>query len=983
MNRVSLWRVVSAALFAFLSFALPSSAFAQDTGIGFLYIDQPEVTVGSTQQIAIISNDEADLVGATLRYSVYDRKHEIEAVELSGNAALFEIPAEKLGVYTLSSVLLETSDGATELSLTDADTPEVTFDSVQGSSAALFSASNCTEGTSFYTLDNSDEISASTDDALEVLSEASAISSNDRTLSAGNFVVSLDPGHGGYDPGAGGNGLTEKDLTLKIARHCNATLNQYAGVRVYMTRNSDSLAWGPNDGDLKTRVAKSIDNGADVIVSLHINSGGGSGAEVWYPNNSSWKNSETHGQGQQLAQNVQNKLVALGLGNRGIKMRDYGTGGAYADGSMADYYAILREARKQGVPAIIIEHAFIDNRSDASKLADESWLKRMGEADAQGIAQTYGLDKKGTAEWKTVNGAKQYYVNGTIKKHWFMAGGQWYYANDSGNCLTGWQTINGKKYYLDPKEAYMRRGWLKFGGATYRLNYDGDMVVGWKDIDGRRYYFQPNGKMVTGKQAIDGKTYTFASDGALINKRGWVAERSHWYYYVNGAPATGWLNLNGTWYYLKPGTGAMATGWYKVNGTWYYSDASGAMRTGWLKQGGTWYYLHGSGAMATGWINLGGTWYYLNPSGGGMLTGWYKAGNNWYYSNGSGAMQTGWFTVNGTWYYCNGSGARVTGWLNQGAWYYLSPSNGAMQTGWYTVDNTWYYSNGTGAMITGWLNLDGTWYYLHGSGAMATGWLNLGGIWYYLHGSGAMATGWYIVDNTWYYSNGSGAMQTGWLNLGGTWYYLHGSGAMATGWLKLGDKFEYFSPSGAWNGRKTQSLTPIVASAGNKKSVVNSMVKAYSTSNANYPSKALGKGGASSIEEFCSILFDEAAAESIDPRVMYCQIMLETGWLKFGGAVKVDQFNFGGIGATDNGAKPVSFPDVRTGLRAHTQHLKAYAVKSPKLTNSCVDPRFHLVKKGSAPYVQYLGIKENPNGAGWASSVNYGILIVDLVRHFF
>ena len=61
--------------FAFLSFALPSSAFAQDTGIGFLYIDQPEVTVGSTQQIAIISNDEADLVGATLRYSVYDRKH--------------------------------------------------------------------------------------------------------------------------------------------------------------------------------------------------------------------------------------------------------------------------------------------------------------------------------------------------------------------------------------------------------------------------------------------------------------------------------------------------------------------------------------------------------------------------------------------------------------------------------------------------------------------------------------------------------------------------------------------------------------------------------------------------------------------------------------------------------------------------------------------------------------------------------------------
>ena len=64
-------------------------------------------------------------------------------------------------------------------------------------------------------------------------------------------------------------------------------------------------------------------------------------------------------------------------------MRDYGTGGSYADGSMADYYAILRHARSAGIPAIIVEHAFIDNPADINKLSSDTWLHNMGEADAE------------------------------------------------------------------------------------------------------------------------------------------------------------------------------------------------------------------------------------------------------------------------------------------------------------------------------------------------------------------------------------------------------------------------------------------------------------------------------------------------------------------------------------------------------------------------------------------------------------------------
>ena len=56
----------------------------------------------------------------------------------------------------------------------------------------------------------------------------------------------------------------------------------------------------------------------------------------------------------------------------------------------------------------------------------------------------------------------------------------------------------------------------------------------------------------------------------------------------------------------------------------------------------------------------------------------------------------------------------------------------------------------------------------------------------------------------------------------------------------------------------------------------------------------------------------------------------------------------------------------KTGIRAQIQHLKAYASAQP-LTQRCVDPRYQYVQKGCAPYVEWLGIQESPQGRGWAS----------------
>ena len=161
----------------------------------------------------------------------------------------------------------------------------------------------------------------------------------------------------------------------------------------------------------------------------------------------------------------------------------------------------------------------------------------------------------------------------------------------------------------------------------------------------------------------------------------------------------------------------------------------------------------------------------------------------------------------------------------------------------------------------------------------------------------------------------------------------------------------------------------------------NANASGYDTFKAKYNGKydgCLAKGGASTINQFAQIFYEEATAEGVRAEVAFTQCMKETGFLKYGGDVLPNQYNFAGIGAT-GAVHGASFSNVRMGVRAQIQHLKAYGSISP-LTNPCVDPRFNLVKRGSAQYVEWLGIKENPNGYGWATSKNYGHDIVSMVN---
>ena len=107
------------------------------------------------------------------------------------------------------------------------------------------------------------------------------------------------------------------------------------------------------------------------------------------------------------------------------------------------------------------------------------------------------------------------------------------------------------------------------------------------------------------------------------------------------------------------------------------------------------------------------------------------------------------------------------------------------------------------------------------------------------------------------------------------------------------------------------------------------------------------------VESLAFIYIEEAAAEGVNHDVAFVQMCLETGFLRFGNLVTVDQNNFAGLGATGPGNPGLFFDTPRIGVRAQIQHLKAYACTSP-LNQELVNPRYRFVRRGSSPTIKGL-----------------------------
>ena len=331
----------------------------------YVYLAYPSLPSGSNQVIAFATpNDGEVLSSATLGYvSANGVKGSVDASATADNSAAFTFGAKlEANTYFLTSISYYLEGDGTEhkIDLSDRDYSFTVVDSSMNS-----------EGTSVYYADGDGNAveAQSIQQALECADSPDGVSTYAARSARNVSVIALDAGHGGSDPGAQGNGKSEADLTWKIVTACKNRLEAY-GFKVVLAREQ----YGNYSGnDFLYRVQRCIDQGAQAFVSFHINSGSSAahGAEVYAPtaNGSDYTQVSV-----ELANKVMNNLAAMGLTYRGVFQMQVG-----------DEFAVIRCAREQGIPGILIEHGFISNSGDVANYFSDDGCRRLGEADAAAI----------------------------------------------------------------------------------------------------------------------------------------------------------------------------------------------------------------------------------------------------------------------------------------------------------------------------------------------------------------------------------------------------------------------------------------------------------------------------------------------------------------------------------------------------------------------------------------------------------------------
>ena len=333
-----------------------------DSSFQYVYLAYPSLHSGTDQVVAFATPDDGDtFASATLNYvSANGVQGTTVASESAGNSAAFVFGSTlKSNTYFLTSItyVLQGDDTEHVVDLSDRDYSFTVVDS--------------SEGTSVYYADGDGNAveAQSIQQALECADSPDGISTYAERSARNVGVIALDAGHGGVDSGAQGNGKSEADLTWKIITACKNKLEAY-GFKIVLARQQSG--YYPSN-DYLYRVQRCIDQGAQAFVSFHINSGssGAHGAEVYAPTANGTDYTQVS---VELANKVMNNLAAMGLTYRGVFQMEVG-----------DEFAVIRCAREQGIPGILIEHGFISNYGDVANYFSDDGCRRLGEADAAAI----------------------------------------------------------------------------------------------------------------------------------------------------------------------------------------------------------------------------------------------------------------------------------------------------------------------------------------------------------------------------------------------------------------------------------------------------------------------------------------------------------------------------------------------------------------------------------------------------------------------
>lgn len=875
----------------------------------------------------------------------------------------------------------------------------------------------------------------------------------------GGMTICLDPGHGGSDSGANAFGTKESDLTLKIAQYCKEELAKY-DVNVVMTRTTDTRLSEEAAMDLKNRVEVAKKTGASYFISIHINSVQNSaahGAEVYYPNTSGNKNLSSNG--QNLAKAIQSQLAALGLYDRGIKIRNYtdGTTSSNPNSSDQDYYGVIRYAKQANITGLIVEHCFISNKDEFDKyLGSNAKLQQLGIADAKGIVSALGLQAKNAdidtlaAENRNVLADGTYTISTLLNSNYVLdvkdgstsngANIQLYEANDTAaqqfkvsHDSQGYVTFTNVKSgrVLDLNGAI-----VKDAGNIQQYTSNGTRAQKWivkQDGNGYvvmsainpNYILDLNGgsvrngsniqlHSVTGSNSQRWNITKYVSKDERINNlaaqnKNTLADgvyeinsvkNSNYTLDVNSASTRNGANVQ---LYLRNGTQAQA---FRVShdsqgfvtftniNSGKVIDLDGAI----TKNGRNIHQYASNGTRAQKWIvQQSGSGYSivsaidasfaLDIRNGSV----YSSSNIQLYKSNNTAAQQWTFNKYVTERercdsYASQNKDRMADGVyyikNQNVGFALDVADGSLYGG----ANVQLYSlNKTNAQkwkithdSTGYVSFQnvGSGMYLTASGSGITA--NV----YQQKQTNDYNQKWIVMfDNNQNLRIVSALNSTmvldvkdGKIRRCSNIQLYTSNNTNAQKWV-----FEYINTNAT--GGLMQIMGTSQTTVAQMVRYYNSNASGYDTFKAKYNGKyngVLAKGGARTINQFAQIFYEEATAEGVRAEVAFTQCMKETGFLKYGGDVLPSQYNFAGIGAT-GAVHGASFSNVRMGIRAQIQHLKAYG-SLDGLTNQCVDPRFNLVKRGSAQYVEWLGIKENPNGYGWATSKSYGHDIVSMVN---
>lgn len=885
----------------------------------------------------------------------------------------------------------------------------------------------------------------------------------------GNVVIVLDPGHDATHAGAAGNGLREEDLNLRIATFCKEELETYDGVVVYMTRTGAGCPFpgttSVDDNLKRVQWARSV--GATAYVSIHINastSSASNGATVYYPNSN--YNASVGANGKNLASKIQAKLAALGLKNNGIQIRNSGDGTTYPDGSLADYYGVIRNSKLNGFPGIIIEHAFISNSSDAANyLSSDDKLNKLGVADATGIAEYFGLTKSadpgtvGITEVNLAAGTFRASIGGldsgkTIRFRVYPVGDAnqitWYNAAYKSNKYT---TVVDVKYHNYKSGTYMVQAYeIDKKGTQTRLaqkkvdfnepSYGDVKVSASPTSDSKKAYQLKTSsvadaasvafeiynnadkagtkQMIAASRAADGTwsadfdvsktklggTYTvtaYATSCFKTQKK--LAQTT----FKVPAPSMGKLKLTsqdnkkGTFVLTVPDVSADAGVKNVTVEVWTKADKSD-LYVYKAKKSGRDYVVNGSiknhdynyGTYKTrvtvtaknGISNISQIKKVSIKQPVANIKATLSSSQTYTTLVADNVVTAG--TVKAVKFVvCSKAGKKKDGVTYQavkvssGKWKAKVKNADIGQKGTYYV--TMYAMSDKSATYK---KVGTTTYEVAGpeiASAVITNKNTSKGT-FSVTSAGVKCKGGIsnVTVSVWSKSSKSDMVT----------YKAKKKGSKYVANVKIGDlggkagtyKVAVTATSKAGisyttNTMKVKMTTSVSASGypimGDTTVTVAQMM-AYYKANATYPS-FYENTDAPTLKKFCELYVSECKAEGVRAEVAFVQAMKETNFLRFGGDVSISQFNFAGLGATGGGVAGASFANVKTGIRAQVQHLKAYACADP-LVNSCVDSRFTYVTRGCAPYVEWLGICENPNGKGWATDPGYGIDIVKRIN---